>query len=263
MHGGQVWDLCASKRGIDGRIERCAIADLARSFAMKPYVICHMCTTIDGRIMANRWTELPGASNGGRLFETTAASFGIGAWLVGTTTMKEFADGNFKLKTAREPVERVDYAASPRAKSFAIGADAKGVLRFKRNAVDGDHVVLLVSELVSNDYLAHLRAAGVSYLFCGRDHVNVRVALHKISTVLGIRKVLLEGGGTFNGAVLKAGLIDEISQVIVPVIDGGVGIAGICDIPGKPPRKSAAALRVTHHKKLPGGVHWFRYRVRN
>ena len=82
---------------------------------MKPYVICHMCTTIDGRIMANRWTELPGASNGGRLFETTAASFGIGAWLVGTTTMKEFADGNFKLKTAREPVERVDYAASPRA----------------------------------------------------------------------------------------------------------------------------------------------------
>jgi riboflavin biosynthesis pyrimidine reductase len=230
---------------------------------MKPYVICHMCTTIDGRIMANRWTDLPTRISSGRLFETTAASFSIGAWLVGTTTMKEFADGNFKLKTAREPIEQVDYVANPEAKSFAIGADAKGVLRYKRKDVDGDHVVLLVSELVGNDYLAHLRSVGVSYLFCGRDHVDVRVALHKIAAVLGIRKLLLEGGGTFNGAVLKAGLIDEISQVIVPVIDGGVGIPGICDIPGKPPGKSAATLRVTHHKKLPGGVNWFRYRVRN
>lgn len=220
-----------------------------------------MCTTIDGRILANRWAGLPASISGGRLFETTAASFRIGAWLVGTTTMKEFADGNFKLKTAKERIERVDHVANPKARSFAIGADAKGVLRYKRNNVDGDHVVLLVSDLVSNDYLAHLRAAGVSYLFCGRDHVDVRIALHKIVEVLGIRKLLLEGGGTFNGAVLKAGLIDEISQIIVPVIDGGVGIAGICDIPGKAPGKSAATLRVTRHKKLPGGVNWFRYRV--
>lgn len=229
---------------------------------MKPHVICHMCTTIDGRILSNRWAGLPARISSGRLFETTAASFGIGAWLVGTTTMKEFADGNFKLKAAKEQIERVDHVANPKAKSFAIGADAKGVLRYRRNEVDGDHVVLLVSELVSNDYLAHLRSAGVSYLFCGRDHVDVRIALHKIADVLGIRKLLLEGGGTFNGAVLKAGLIDEISQVIVPVIDGGTGIAGICDIPGKAPRKSAATLRITWHKKLPGGVSWFRYRLR-
>jgi len=229
---------------------------------MKPYVICHMCTTIDGRILGSRWADLPAAIRSGKLFETTAASFGIGAWLVGTTTMKEFAAGNFKLKPARQQIERVDHLANPKAKSFAIGADAKGVLRYKRNDVDGDHVVLLVSQLVSNDYLAHLRAAGVSYLFCGRDRVDVRIALNKIAGVLGLRKLLLEGGGTFNGAVLKAGLIDEISQVIVPMIDGGVGVAGICDIPGKAPSKSAATLRVIEHKKLPGGVNWFRYRVR-
>jgi 5-amino-6-(5-phosphoribosylamino)uracil reductase len=229
---------------------------------MKPYVICHMCTTIDGRILGSRWVDLPAAIRSGKLFETTAASFGIGAWLVGTTTMKEFADGNFKLKPARQQIERVDHLANPKAKSFAIGADAKGVLRYKRNDVDGDHVVLLVSQIVSNDYLAHLRAAGVSYLFCGRDRVDVRIALNKIAGVLGLRKLLLEGGGTFNGAVLKAGLIDEISQVIIPVIDGGVGVAGICDIPGKAPGKSAATLRVIQHKKLPGGVNWFRYRVR-
>jgi 5-amino-6-(5-phosphoribosylamino)uracil reductase len=220
-----------------------------------------MCTSIDGRILSSRWTNLPAAVRIGTLFETTAASFGIGAWVVGTTTMKEFADGNFKLKAAKETVERVDHIAAPKAKRFAIGADAKGVLRYKRNHVDGDHIVLLISELVSNDYLAHLRSAGVSYLFCGRDHVNVGTALRKIGDVLGIRKLLLEGGGTFNGAVLKAGLIDEISQVIVPVIDGGAGVTGICDIPGKTPKSAGATLRVLSHKKLPGSVNWFRYRV--
>jgi riboflavin biosynthesis pyrimidine reductase len=230
---------------------------------MKPYVICHMCTSIDGRILASRWNHVPAGAKAGKLFETTAATFGIGAWVVGTTTMKEFADGQFKLKSAKETVERVDHVADPKAKRFAIGADAKGVLRYKRNHVDGDHVVLLVSELVSNDYLAHLRAAGVSYLFCGKDLVNVTTAFRKIHKVLGIRKLMLEGGGTFNGAVLKAGLIDEISQVIVPLIDGGTGVPGICDIPGKAPKNAAAGLRLTHHKKLSGGVNWFRYRVVN
>ena|SRR6266540_1142452 len=72
---------------------------------MKPYVICHMCTTIDGRILNDRWGKLPGPKDVGTLFEITAASFGIGAWLVGTTTMKEFAGRNVKLprRTTHRP----------------------------------------------------------------------------------------------------------------------------------------------------------------
>ena len=228
---------------------------------MKPYVICHMCTTIDGRILGERWGRLRGVKDSGELFETTAASLNIGAWLVGTTTMKEFADRNVTLKKATQPIERADYIADPKAKRLAIGADAKGVLRYKRSDVNGDHVVLLVSQQVSDDYLAHLRAAGVSYLFCGKEHVDVRVACNKIGSKLGLRKLLLEGGGVFNGAMLKAGLIDEISQVVVPVVDGGTGIPSLFDIPGRPPRMAAGQLRVIAQRKLPGGVNWFRYRV--
>ena len=228
---------------------------------MKPYVICHMCTTIDGRILGERWGKLRGVKGSAELFETTAASLGIGAWLVGTTTMKEFADRNVTLKKAAQSIERTDSIAAPKAKRFAIGADAKGVLRYKRGDVNGDHVVLLVSQQVSDDYLAHLRAAGVSYLFCGKDRVDVRVACRKIGSKLGLRKLLLEGGGVFNGAMLKAGLIDEISQVVVPVVDGGTGVPSLFDIPGRAPRMAASQLRVIGQRKLPGGVNWFRYRV--
>jgi riboflavin biosynthesis pyrimidine reductase len=229
---------------------------------MNPYVICHMCTSIDGKIIGERWGKLPGGVDSGKLFETTANTFGIKAWLVGTTTMREFSSRDFALKTAEQQIERVDYVAAPKAKSFGIGADSKGVLRFKRGDINGDHTVVLISELVSNDYLAHLRAAGVSYLFCGRDHLDLKKALRKLGSVLGIRKLLLEGGGIFNGTMLEKGLIDEISQVIVPVVDGGSNIASLFEIRGPAPRKAAASLRLIKHQKLAGGIQWHRYRVK-
>jgi riboflavin biosynthesis pyrimidine reductase len=228
---------------------------------MKPYVICHMCTTIDGKILGNRWGKLPGHKDSAALFETTAASFGISAWLVGTATMKEFAGRNVKMSCAREPVVHRDHIADKNAKRLAIGADAKGVLRFQENEVDGDHVVLLVTDLVGDDYLAHLQAAGVSYLFCGKKEIDLHVALRKLGNGFHLRKLMLQGGGKFNGAMLHAGLVDEISHVIVPVVDGGVGITGFFDIPGDPPSKAAATLRLLSRKQLPGSVTWLRYRI--
>jgi 2,5-diamino-6-(ribosylamino)-4(3H)-pyrimidinone 5'-phosphate reductase len=228
---------------------------------MRPYVICHMCTTIDGKILGDRWGKLPGGKDNPWLFETTAASFGIGAWLVGTTTMKEFAGRNLKLPRARMPVVRKDHVAHKNAKRLAIGADAKGVLRFQKNLVDGDHVVLLVTDRVRDDYLAHLQSAGVSYLFCGKKELDLHLALRKLGRVFQLRKLMLQGGGKFNGAMLHAGLVDEISQVIAPVVDGGVGISSFFDIPGDPPPKAAATLRLLSRKQLPGSVTWLRYRV--
>ena len=228
---------------------------------MKPYVICHMCTSIDGKILGGRWGKLPGSKDSATLFESTAASFGIGAWLVGTTTMKEFAGHNVRLARANRSVGRRDHIASKNAKRLAIGVDAKGVLRFQKNEVDGDHVVLLVTSRVGDDYLAHLQSAGVSYLFCGKKEVDLHIALRKLGNAFHLRKLMLQGGGKFNGAMLHAGLVDEISHVTVPVADGGVGISGFFDIPGDPPPKAAATLRVLSRKQMPGSVTWIRYGV--
>jgi 2,5-diamino-6-(ribosylamino)-4(3H)-pyrimidinone 5'-phosphate reductase len=228
---------------------------------MRPYVICHMCTTVDGRIMGDRWGKLPGGKDGGNLFETTAATFGIGAWLVGTTTMDEFDGPKRKLPRANRSVPRHDYIANTNARTFAIGADAKGVLRFQENEVDGDHVVLLVTERVTNDYLAHLQSAGVSYLFCGKKQIDLHTALQKLGSAFRLRKLMLQGGGKFNGAMLHAGLVDEISHITLPVADGGMGVQSIFDIPGKAPTKAAATLRLFSHKVLPGGAVWCKYKV--
>lgn len=228
---------------------------------MRPYVICHMCTSVDGRIIGKRWGKLPGYKHESDLFESTAASFGIGAWLVGTTTMEEFDGRKTKLLRAPKSFIRRDHVADAKAKRFAIGADAKGVLCFQQNEVDGDHVVILVTERVGNDYLAHLQSARVSFLFCGKKNINLNTALQKLAKYFQLRKVMLQGGGKFNGALLKAGLVDEISHLTVPIADGGVGIQSMFDIPGDAPAKAAATLRLMSCKKMPGGVIWARYKV--
>jgi 5-amino-6-(5-phosphoribosylamino)uracil reductase len=166
-----------------------------------------------------------------------------------------------RLPRAKRPVVRRDHIADKNAKRLAVGVDAKGVLRFQENEVDGDHVVLLVTDRVGDDYLTHLQSAGVSYLFCGKKELNLHVALRKLGNAFHLRKLMLQGGGKFNGAMLHAGLIDEISHVTVPVADGGVGISSFFDIPGDPPPKAAATLRVLSRKQLPGSVTWLRYRV--
>jgi 2,5-diamino-6-(ribosylamino)-4(3H)-pyrimidinone 5'-phosphate reductase len=227
----------------------------------RPYVICHMCTTIDGKIMGNRWPNIPGVRGSGKLFETTAASFKIGAWIVGTTTMKEFSYHGKKRLRLAPPAPRRDYVAKPKAKRLAIGPDAKGVLQFDKPEVQGDHVVLLVTRRASDSYLAKLRAAGVSYLFCGSEEIDLPTALRKLHRAFGLKKLMLQGGGKFNGSMLEAGLVDEISQVIVPIADGGAGVSGIFDIHDPKQTKSAAGLGLVWQKKLPHSINWFRYKV--
>jgi hypothetical protein len=218
-----------------------------------------MCSSVDGKIMGNRWGKLPGYPHESTLFETTAASFGIGAWLVGTTTMDEFDGRKTPLPRAPKSFKRGDHLAKPKAKTLGIGTDAKGVLRFQQDEVGGDHVVLLVTERVSNDYLAHLQGAGVSYLFCGKQKIDLALALRKLGSAFRLRKLMLQGGGTFNGAMLQAGLVDEISHITVPVADGGGDVVTMFH--GGPSTKSAATLRLFSHKILRGGAVWCRYKV--
>jgi 5-amino-6-(5-phosphoribosylamino)uracil reductase len=177
--------------------------------------------------------------------------------------MKEFAGKPGRLKKASAAVPPGDFVAKPNAKTLAIGTDAKGVLRFQRDEVDGDHVVLLLTGKASRDYRAALRAVGVSYLICGGGkQVDLRIALEKLGRAFKLKKLMLQGGGAFNGAMLAAGLVDEISQVIVPVVDGGgPGVTGVFDAAADVAPKKGRALRPLSHKTLPGGVQWLRYRV--
>jgi len=58
----------------------------------------------------------------------------------------------------------------------------------------------------------------------------------------GIRRLLLGGGGHINNALLQADLVDEVSLLLVPGIDGRREVPAVFDV--NPARKAAVPLKL-------------------
>ena len=223
----------------------------------RPYVICHMLPSIDGRIVLRDW-KLPGAT---REYEKTAAAFDADAWIIGRISMEPYAGkARVPIRRNREPIAREDFIADHDAESYAIAIDPSGKLTWRASDIDGEHVITILTESVSDDYLAFLQAKGVSYLFGGKSRIDLAKVLRKLRARFGIKKLLLEGGGKINGSFLAANLIDELSILVGPVADGSVGTASLFDVEDR--RMPARALTLRSMEKRHGGIVWLRYKVR-
>ena len=227
--------------------------------AKRPYVICHMTPSIDGRIVTTHWKLPP------RVFaeyDRTAETLGADAWMIGRVSMEPYA-GKTRIPKRRRAVRvpRTDFIARHDAESYAIALDPSGKLAWTSSSIDEEHVITILTEQVSDDYLAFLRSRGVSYLFGGRTELDLKRVLQKLGKAFGIRKVLLEGGGKINGSFLAANLIDEISILLAPIADGGIGTPSLFD--AREGRGPVRHLDLISSEKRPGDLVWLRYKVRH
>jgi riboflavin biosynthesis pyrimidine reductase len=224
----------------------------------RPYVICHMGPSIDGRIITAPWGSVPSHA---AEYERTAQTFAADAWIIGRVSMEPYAGkARVPRRTAQRRLPRTDFIADAAAQSYAIAIDPSGKLTWRSNAIDGEHVITILSQRVSSDYLAFLRSRGVSYLFGGRARIDLPQVLGKLATAFGIRKLLLEGGGKINGSFLVADLIDELSVLIAPVADGSIGTATLFDATAR--RGPSRHLRLISVQRLKDDLVWLRYKVR-
>lgn len=229
---------------------------------MRPRVICHMAAAIDGRIVVDGWPESV-ATTVRHEYEAIHESYRAEAWICGRVTMERFAqatrsDAEVALEHGADR-PREDFRAPGRSSAFAFVVDPGGRLSWARNEIDGDHIVAILSARVSDAYLARLRESGVSYLLAGVEAVDLPVALSKVGALFGVRTLLLEGGGTLNGSMLREGLIDELSLVVAPVADGRMGTPTVADAARGD--FSPCTLTLTDVQRREGGVVWLRYRV--
>ena len=224
----------------------------------RPRIICHMATSVDGRIAVSGWPDVAVVR---KHYEQVHVKYEADGWICGRVTMEPFA------KRLRRDAEvnrehlgdaREDFVAPGDFDSYAFAIDASGRLAWESNDIDGDHVVAILSERVSDEYLAFLRERGVSYLLAGARDVDLPRALDKIGVRFGVKKLMLEGGGRINGGMLRAGMIDEVSLLIVPVADGRMGTPALFDSEDMAPR----GLALEGVEQRAGGVLWLRYRVR-
>ena len=230
----------------------------------KPHVICHMSSTVDGRVKIKRWSRLDVDAVVHGPYEDIHAKLKADAWICGRVTMNGYAMGDPPPPYDGPAIPREDFIAKPDADGYAIGFDAHGKMNWgTRNDITGDHVVVILTEAVGDAHLDALRHAGVSYLFGGRDAIDIPLVLDKLAAKLGIERLLLEGGGRINGSFLKAGCVDEISLLLAPAVDGLIGAPSVFDYDGAEDDATVKgmALDLTSSEQLAGGVLWLRYAI--
>lgn len=192
----------------------------------RPKIICHMLTSISGKI-SGAYMNSKYAITGSEAYETTNGSYHSQAWLCGRVTMEK----NFthlhkpELKEIEAPYPRTDYVAQGNAQMYIVSADPAGKVGWIENTVQYEnrpeaHVIEILTDKASDEYVAYLRERQISYIFGGQVLIDCTLASEKLLNLFGIKTLMVSGGGYINWSFLQEGLIDEVSIVMTPVTDG-------------------------------------------
>ncbi|OAB32663.1 bifunctional diaminohydroxyphosphoribosylaminopyrimidine deaminase/5-amino-6-(5-phosphoribosylamino)uracil reductase [Paenibacillus macquariensis subsp. defensor] len=110
--------------------------------------------------------------------------------------------------------------------------------------------IVLTTEQMDVSKAVKLHEAGVTVISCGAGpQVNLSLALEKLGA-MQIGSILLEGGGTLNGAMLDAKLVDRIVIYLVPKIVGGINAPSSFSFEGSEWMKDAVRLESLEIEQL-------------
>jgi len=113
-------------------------------------------------------------------------------------------------------------------------------------------ILILTTQRASARKLAQLRKLADGVKICGKTEINFRVALRWLRTKWNVKRLLCEGGGELNGALFRAGLVDEIHLTICPKIFGGRTAPTIADGRGFERLKDAEEFQIQSIRRFGG-----------
>lgn len=148
-----------------------------------------------------------------------------------------------------------------RTPRFFVVVDSRGRIDWQFTGDDETALIVLVCRATPSQYLRHLRDLGVGYLVVGEHRVDLHEALSRIGSTPEARTVLADGGGGINGALLRAGLIDEVHVITFPALVGGATTPSFVD--GSPLAPEDPLIRLRSMGVVLGahGSIWARYEV--
>lgn len=203
----------------------------------RPYVLCHILSSLDGKINGPFMAVDATRSLSGE-YGRIRTEMNADAWLYGTTTVKEFLNFREPVLEENAHVPEGDFVAGDETKPYFVALDTRGEFgwesgRFANKGRAEAHVIEILTEAVPLPYRAYLRKRGVSYILAGKTELDCCLAMEKLHRLFGIEKLLICGGGAADWSFLQAGMVDELSLVLSPVTDGSSGTASVfTQIPG-------------------------------
>lgn len=236
----------------------------------RPYVFCHMLTSLDGRIIG-RYMETPECDQAGEVFYDIAfgkkAHYKHQGWLSGRVT----TDDNFTLyrepalEVGAPPVPAGDFIAE-KADIYYVSIDPSGRLGWEESTLHyqdtSAHVLEVLTQKAGNDYKAFLRRLGISYVIAGEDGLDYGLLLEKLKTLFGIETLMLGGGGVLNWSFIQAGMCDEVSLVIAAAADGNSESPALFETRGGHATDAPVRFALQNAQVMDGGSLWLRYLVK-
>lgn len=222
----------------------------------KPTIVCHMMTSIDGRIDCAMVGQLAGVEE----YYATLEELNLPSTLSGRVTAQlEMAlPGTFQAKR-NEPFGKEGFSKKASANGYEIIVDTKGTLLWDDEADAVKPHLIITSEQVPKEYLDYLDEKRISWIACGKEKIDLKRAVEILAEEFNVERMGIVGGPAINSAFLEAGLLDEISILIGLGIDGRKGMPGVFD--GFPMEKAPTPLKLKEAKTYENGAVWLRYLV--
>ncbi len=222
----------------------------------KPYIICHMMMSIDGRIDCAMTEKLPGNE-----YYKLLESFNAPTHLYGRVTAElEMAlKGKFSSKL-NLPLNKEDFYKAISSDGYEIIVDTHGTLLWNKQSNKEKPLLIITNEKVNKEYLNYLKERNISYIACGKDKIDLKRAAEILKEEFNVDRMMVLGGGHINGAFLEADLLDEVSILIGSGIDGREGMCAVFD--GLAKNSDVKQLKLEKVESFDSGAVWLKYSVK-
>lgn len=221
----------------------------------RPYIICHMIASIDGRIDCAMTEKLNGTAE----YYDTLAQLDAPTTVSGRVTaqLEMASPGEFQRREG-ECLGREGFSKKEDAAGYSVVVDTKGSLMWD-DYKDEAPLLIVTSGQVKREYLSYLDGRNISWIACGGEKIDLARACKILAEEFGVKRMAVVGGGHINAGFLEAGLLDEVSLIIGAGIDGRGGMAAVFD--GLRMDKELTPLKLTELKRYGDGGVWLRYQV--
>jgi len=228
--------------------------------AYRPFVIVNVAMSADGKIdtVARKGATLSSPADKARVDRLRAESDAV---MVGGWTLVH-EDPKLTVKSIQLRLER-------KARGLTENPVKVGVVSQADLQLDGAFItagpasrLIFTTPRTSPEQIGRLEAAGVEVFLHDRERVDLVRVMESLNT-LGIKKLLVEGGGTLLAELFRLDLVDEIYTYVAPLIFGGAMSPTLADGPGFLPAQ-APRLRLASVEKVDedGGI-LIHYRIQH
>ena len=222
----------------------------------RPYIICHMMTSVDGRIDCAMTEHLPGVQEYYDTLDELDAPSRVSGRV--TAQLEMALAGAFQPKE-NTPLGKTAFSKAADAEGYEIVMDTKGTLLWADDTGSSRPLLIVTSEAVPQEYLRYLESRHISWIACGKEHIDLKRTCEILAEQFGVARMAVVGGGHINAGFLADGLLDEVSVLIGAGIDGRGGMAAVFD--GLPMERPVTPLKLNDVKRFSSDAVWLRYTV--